>query len=159
MLVKRGICSNSRWDQQECVSVGWGIHHCLSADVAAGAGTVFDDESLTKLYRQPLAYQAGENVGCASGGKADDDAHRSRWIILRSCNARGCGQHGGTRHQMEKLSARKCHDDAPRARTSSTGTPLIISNSRLNVRFGSKADIEAPPFDVRFTPESGHQSS
>src|SRR5215813_4600281 len=25
-----------------------------------------------------------------------------------------------------------------------------------NVRFGSKADIEAPPPDVRFTPESGH---
>ena len=27
------------------------------------------------------------------------------------------------------------------------------------VRFGSKADIEAPPPDVRFTPESGHQLS
>ena len=28
-----------------------------------------------------------------------------------------------------------------------------------NVRFGSKADIEAPSFDVRFTPKSGHQNS
>jgi hypothetical protein len=26
----------------------------------------------------------------------------------------------------------------------------------LNVRFGSKADIGLAPFDVRFTPESGH---
>jgi hypothetical protein len=25
-----------------------------------------------------------------------------------------------------------------------------------NVRFGSKADIEVPPIDVRFTPKSGH---
>src|SRR6516164_4790350 len=28
-----------------------------------------------------------------------------------------------------------------------------------NVRFGSKADIEAPPSDVRFTPKSGHRVS
>ena len=26
----------------------------------------------------------------------------------------------------------------------------------LDVRFGSKADIAAPPINVRFTPESGH---
>ena len=26
----------------------------------------------------------------------------------------------------------------------------------LNVRFGSKADIQAPSSDVRFTPKSGH---
>jgi hypothetical protein len=84
---KRGICRDSRWNQQECVSVGWGIHHCLSADVAAGAGTVFDDELLTKLYRQPLAYQAGENVGCAPGGKADNDAHRPRRIVFATRDA------------------------------------------------------------------------
>src|SRR5215831_19581137 len=29
--------------------------------------------------------------------------------------------------------------------------------SRCDVRFGSKADIEAPPPDVRFTPNSGHR--
>ena len=28
--------------------------------------------------------------------------------------------------------------------------------SGLNVRFGSKADIAAPPTNVRFTPKSGH---
>ena len=28
-----------------------------------------------------------------------------------------------------------------------------------NVRFGSLADIEAPPSDVRFTPRSGHWNS
>ena len=30
---------------------------------------------------------------------------------------------------------------------------------RADVRFGSKADIGAPPVDVRFTPESGHAGS
>jgi hypothetical protein len=29
--------------------------------------------------------------------------------------------------------------------------------ARVNVRFGSKADIDARPADVRFTPNSGHQ--
>ena len=29
----------------------------------------------------------------------------------------------------------------------------------LNVRFGSKADIQPPPTDVRFTPKSGHWNS
>jgi hypothetical protein len=31
-------------------------------------------------------------------------------------------------------------------------------SSRPNVRFGSKADIEAGPLNVRFTPESGHSN-
>jgi hypothetical protein len=30
---------------------------------------------------------------------------------------------------------------------------------KANVRFGSKADIEAASPDVRFTPESGHGSA
>ena len=30
--------------------------------------------------------------------------------------------------------------------------------ARLNVRFGSKADIGLAPADVRFTPKSGHQA-
>jgi hypothetical protein len=30
---------------------------------------------------------------------------------------------------------------------------------RPNVRFGSKADIEGPASDVRFTPKSGHWNS
>jgi len=30
--------------------------------------------------------------------------------------------------------------------------------STVHVRYGSIADIEAPPTDVRFTPKSGHRS-
>jgi hypothetical protein len=42
-------------------------------------------------------------------------------------------------------------------------TPVNAANKHperqvtLYVRFGSKADIEAPRRDVRFTPESGHR--
>jgi hypothetical protein len=32
----------------------------------------------------------------------------------------------------------------------------VQQSRKADVRFGSKADIEARPTDVRFTPESGH---
>src|ERR1700745_2839671 len=33
----------------------------------------------------------------------------------------------------------------------------VRNGKRADVRFGSKADIDAGPADVRFTPESGHR--
>jgi hypothetical protein len=36
-------------------------------------------------------------------------------------------------------------------------TPRDAGIAALDVRFGSKADIEARPSDVRFTPNSGHR--
>jgi hypothetical protein len=38
------------------------------------------------------------------------------------------------------------------------GSAVILrgKSAEPNVRFGSKADIEAPSSDVRFTPKSGH---
>jgi hypothetical protein len=48
-----------------------------------------------------------------------------------------------------------------------SGTSLLVDGAQTlrltstsytrHVCFGSKADIEARPFDVRFTPESGHR--
>src|SRR6516225_2990366 len=43
-------------------------------------------------------------------------------------------------------------------------TPAMVSAESIhlkggNVRFGSKADIGAPPINVRFTPKSGHRNS
>src|SRR6516164_4254185 len=40
-----------------------------------------------------------------------------------------------------------------------TGRLEVDKTALGDVRFGSKADIEAPPPDVRFTPKSGHQFS
>jgi hypothetical protein len=45
------------------------------ADIPASARPVLDDVLLTEPLRQPLTYQACENVGWTAGGKADD-AHR-----------------------------------------------------------------------------------
>jgi len=39
-----------------------------------------------------------------------------------------------------------------------TGRLEVVKTALRNVRFGSKADIEACPRNVRFTPESGHQN-
>jgi hypothetical protein len=36
------------------------------------------------------------------------------------------------------------------------GNHGLVPILKLHVRFGSKADIEARPGNVRFTPESGH---
>jgi hypothetical protein len=38
-------------------------------------------------------------------------------------------------------------------------TLSLCSSAQRNVRFGSKADIAAPPTNVRFTPKSGHRNS
>jgi len=35
--------------------------------------------------------------------------------------------------------------------------PPLLPQMPVDVRFGSKADIEAPPRDVRFSPKSGHR--
>ena len=40
--------------------------------------------------------------------------------------------------------------------TSALPPKADIAESNWDVRFGSKADIEARPFNVRFTPKSGH---
>jgi len=63
------------------------------------------------------------------------------------------------RHQEEAL------DDAlkntfPASDPVSIEQPAPPASARrrmANVRFGSEADIEARPFDVRFTPKSGHR--
>ena len=38
-----------------------------------------------------------------------------------------------------------------------TGSLEVEGSVLGNVRFGSKADIAAPPINVRFTPKSGHR--
>jgi len=67
---------------------------------------------------------------------------------------------------QEKIGAR-CneigHDALPLRRLAGqgivagqTGTLEVARSGLGNVRFGSKADIGAPPSNVRFTPKSGH---
>jgi hypothetical protein len=62
---------------------------------------------------QPLSHKACDDVGCAAGRKADDDAHRPRRIGLRPRYARYSRERGSTRGQMEKLSTGKSHFEPP----------------------------------------------
>src|SRR5262249_2143234 len=53
-----------------------------------GPRPILNDELLAQSFRQPLSDQARDDIGGAAGRKADDDAHRSRRIILRPCSER-----------------------------------------------------------------------
>src|SRR5262249_50126685 len=94
----------SRCDKEERVAVRWRAHDCLGGYIGCGAGPVLNDKLLAKPLRQPLAYEARDDVGRATTGReADDDAHRPRRIGLRPCNARDRRQRGSARCQMKKL--------------------------------------------------------
>jgi hypothetical protein len=51
--------------------------------VAARAGDVLDKELLAKTVGKLLRHEAGDDVGRASGRKADDNAHRPARISFR----------------------------------------------------------------------------
>src|SRR5262249_37416779 len=60
--------------------------------------------------RPASGFLAPEAARQAASGKADDDAHRPRWITLRSCKARRGRQRGGARGEMQSLSTKNFHD-------------------------------------------------
>jgi hypothetical protein len=83
----------------------------LGSDIGAGARPVLDDELLAKPLRQRLTQEACDDVGCAAGGEADDDAHRARRIGLRPSDMRHGRERGSACGLMKKLSTvGKFHD-------------------------------------------------
>jgi hypothetical protein len=46
------------------------MHHCVGGDIAASAHSIFDDEGLTKPFREPLCNEARKYVGRAAGSQA-----------------------------------------------------------------------------------------
>src|SRR5438445_11848554 len=72
-----------RTAEEECVAIWWRTHDRFSGQIAASTPPIFDDEWLPELFREPLAYQAREDVKRAAGAKAYHDAHRPRRISLR----------------------------------------------------------------------------
>jgi hypothetical protein len=84
-------------NQEERIPI-WGCtHDRLSADIAAGTRSVFDEELLAETLRKPLADQARRYVRRTAGGSDDDDTHRPRRIGLRSCDSRKGQQRRGAR--------------------------------------------------------------
>src|SRR5262249_597617 len=75
-------------------AVGGGGEGGVGGNVAGGTGRVLDDEWLAEPLRQRLTYQTRDDLGYATGRKADDDAHRPRRIGLRPCNSRDGRERG-----------------------------------------------------------------
>src|SRR5262249_59335760 len=66
---------------------------------------VLNDEWLAQALRQPLTHQACEDVGRPASGKADNDAHRPRWIGLRPRYSRDGRERGSAGGQMQEFAA------------------------------------------------------
>src|SRR5262245_42692298 len=82
-LVVKCRCDRAgRARQQDRVAVGGRAYDRLGTDIAAGTRPILDHERLAEPLRKPLPHQAREDVIRTAGSKADDDAHRSRWIGL-----------------------------------------------------------------------------
>src|SRR5262252_3836223 len=92
LLIERSVDGVRRSDGEQRVAVCRRAHHRLGREIGGTAWSVLDDKLLAEPLGECLRNQASRNVGCAAGGKAYDDAHRSRRIILGPCNWRRDGK-------------------------------------------------------------------
>ena len=105
------IDDQRRWRRSEQgVAVGIGLRHDFGADIAAGAGVVFDDHRSPPFARQPLREDARHHIGGTAGREGDDNLHHSRRIVLGV--SIGGGENGSNAPQhrctaRDKLS--ECH--------------------------------------------------
>src|SRR5215467_7959751 len=113
LVVERRVDCVRGTNQKKRITIRRRAYDRLDTDIAAAARPVLDDELLPEPLRQPLSYQARDDVGATSGGKSDNDAHRPRRIGLRSRDARQRRQRGSADGQMQKLSAGKFHLEPP----------------------------------------------
>src|SRR5262245_40485719 len=109
LLVERRVDRVGRADQQERVAVRRRIHDAFGGDIATGARPIVDDNLLTEPLGEPLRHHPRRNVGRTASRKPNNQAHRSRRVGLRRCDARESRERRGTCCQMQKLSARKFH--------------------------------------------------
>src|SRR5262249_56130610 len=93
--------------QEQRMAIPWRKHDGFGGDIAAGPRAVLDDEWLAEPVGQPLSEKPRKDVGRTTRCKADDDAHRPRWIDLPPSKARHGRQRDSTRCQMQKSSAGK----------------------------------------------------
>src|SRR5262245_31418051 len=113
LRVQRRTDRAARTNHEQRIAVRRRLHHRLGADAAARARTVVDQELLTETLRQPLADEACDNVGPATGSRGDDDPHWSRRIRLRRCNAPKGREDGGARYKTQKFTPDEFHSCSP----------------------------------------------
>src|SRR5215831_9662354 len=113
LVVERSVDRLCRTDREQRVAVGGRAHDGLGGDVGTAARPVLDDEWLAETLRQPLSHEACDDVTGTASRKADDDAHRPRWIGLRPSNMRHGRERGSARGQMQECAAGKFHSALP----------------------------------------------
>src|SRR5262245_24342672 len=69
--------------EEKRLAVRGRAHRHFGRDIAGSTRPVIDEKLLTQTVRQPLSDQARDYVDLTASSKANDDAHRPRWIDLR----------------------------------------------------------------------------
>src|SRR5438045_1186916 len=111
------------------VAVGVRARDRRSADRAAAAATVLDDQRLSELPAERLEHDAGDNVDRAAGRKRDDHADRLGGPALRPTHGRQRGRYGGSADQLQMAAASKFQ-----GRSSSLGALLTYKDNKLENR-------------------------
>jgi hypothetical protein len=75
---------------QNRVAVGRGFGDAIAADIAAGAGDIFDHHRLAPELAQPVGHDAGDDVDRSRRRIADDHAHRVVRVTALRNGAAGC---------------------------------------------------------------------
>src|SRR5262249_34804745 len=123
LVVERRIGRVKRTDKEKRIAVRARAHDRLGSHIAAGTRSVLDNKRLTETLRQPLGYQARDDIRPAAGRKTDNDAHWSRGISLCPCEARDGRQRGSARGEMQESTARSCHGGPSQRQSTRKTTP------------------------------------
>jgi hypothetical protein len=132
VVVERRIDRVWRSDLKEGVAVGVPPDDNLGSNIAPSSRPVVDDKLLPELLRQRLSNQARDNVGCGPGREADNEAHRPRRVIERTCDARHGRERGSACCQMQECATGKFHDGS--LRVAAKKTPGLASQTGLMSR-------------------------
>src|SRR5262249_52482893 len=66
LVVEGGVDRVHESSHKERISVRGRVHDYIGADIAGSSWSVLDDELLTETLRQPLSYQACDDIETAS---------------------------------------------------------------------------------------------
>jgi hypothetical protein len=80
--VEADVHGHRRAGHRQRVAVGPGLGHGLEADVAAGAGTILDDDGLAEVFSQLLPHDAGHDVDAAARREGHHQLDRFGGIVL-----------------------------------------------------------------------------
>jgi len=113
LVKERRIGRVRRYGRKKRIAVARGSQSRFGADVPAIACSVLNNKGLPESIRQPLPHQARNNICRTARHVGNYNAHWPQWIGLRPCDARGGGQRGSARRQMQELAAVMFHGCPP----------------------------------------------